>query len=173
MELLILWAGFAGAWLLFAGPVYQASVELREEEIDHDAIESAARSVDKPKPVSAWWWFIPPVAYILTQRNQRLYRDAALERLDAEQREQFVGFTQKARGWLIVALGAFFIAVKETWELAEGYHWQTWWFWVLVVVMPLGSLVFTVRSMLAAERKMGHERPAAEHNLKKRFDSDV
>ncbi len=30
MEHLIAWAGFLGAWLLVAGPVYQAALELRQ-----------------------------------------------------------------------------------------------------------------------------------------------
>jgi hypothetical protein len=29
MEQLVAWAGFFGAWLLFAGPLYQANLELR------------------------------------------------------------------------------------------------------------------------------------------------
>jgi hypothetical protein len=34
MEQLIIWAGFLGAWLLVAGALHQARVELRSAESD-------------------------------------------------------------------------------------------------------------------------------------------
>ena len=36
MHELILWSGFFGAWLLVAGPLYQAALELSEEDISRD-----------------------------------------------------------------------------------------------------------------------------------------
>ena len=148
MELLILWAGFVGGWLLVAGPVFQASVELREEEIDRAVIAEAASHAGPPRRVSAWWWLLPPVAYLLIQRAQREFKEAAFTHLSEEQRTQFVSFMRKARGWLIVASGAYLIAVKETWELTEGSEWQEWVFWLLIVVMPTACLLYTVNSVL-------------------------
>ena len=58
MNEVIAWAGFAGAWLLVAGPLWQGSVELTELDIDRDAIEGgkapAVRIGDQRLP-SAWW----------------------------------------------------------------------------------------------------------------------
>lgn len=159
MELFILWVGFAGAWLLVVGPVYQASVELRAEELDREGIQAAAQNLTPPRRISPWWWFIPPVAYILTQRAQSAYRQAAFATLNSEQREQFVGFTQKAQGWLIVALGACLIAVKETWELAEASEWWPWVFWVLIFLMPVLCLIYTVYTVIAGQRQLGHDVP--------------
>jgi hypothetical protein len=34
MNQVIAWAGFLGAWLLVAGPLYQGALELREEDVD-------------------------------------------------------------------------------------------------------------------------------------------
>jgi len=55
----VAWAGFAGAWLLVAGPIYQAAIELEAEEIERDAIRDAAQAVPGPPPNSRWWWLIP------------------------------------------------------------------------------------------------------------------
>ncbi|WP_022881967.1 hypothetical protein [Gryllotalpicola ginsengisoli] len=159
MELFILWVGFAGAWLLVAGPVFQASIELREEQLDRESIVAATRDVPQPKRVSGWWWLLPPVAYVLMQRAQSDHRQAAMAALPQDLREQFVGFAQKARGWLIVAAGAYLIAGKETWELAEAYDWPVWVFWLLVVLMPVLCLFFTVNSVVQSEKAAGHARP--------------
>jgi hypothetical protein len=48
-----------------------------------------------------------------------------------------------ARGWMYVAGGAWFIALKETWELAEHHEWHTRGYVVLVVVMTLVCLGVT------------------------------
>jgi len=50
-------------------------------------------------------------------------------------------------GWLLVAAGAFFIAIKETWELREVQEWESTVFWVLLVLMLLLTLGFTVYRM--------------------------
>ena len=35
MEHVIAWAGFAGAWLLVAGPLYQGALEPDEPKLEH------------------------------------------------------------------------------------------------------------------------------------------
>ncbi len=44
MHALIAWAGFLGAWLLFAGPIYQAARELTDQQLDRDEIEKLRKS---------------------------------------------------------------------------------------------------------------------------------
>ncbi|MGH7241467.1 MAG: hypothetical protein ACREGB_04175, partial [Candidatus Saccharimonadales bacterium] len=61
METFVLWLGFIGAWLLFAGPIYQAALELQDEDIEMDRIRAAGRKVEKPADVSVWWWLLPPI----------------------------------------------------------------------------------------------------------------
>jgi hypothetical protein len=65
MEHLVEWAGFFGAWLLFAGPLYQANLELRAEDIEVDRIRAAAKEAPAPEEVSKWWWLVPPVHWVL------------------------------------------------------------------------------------------------------------
>ena len=45
MEQFIAWCAFLGAWLLFAGPVLQAALELREQQLSREEFESANASV--------------------------------------------------------------------------------------------------------------------------------
>lgn len=139
MHELILWCGFLGAWLLVAGPIYQAVLELRDEDIERDRIAAVADQVDRPKPMSPWWWLIPPAAFFISRARRDRYRDAVMTRLSDEDFAAFVSFTNKAAGWLIVGAGGSLIAAKETWELVEGLEWATWVFWALVVVMLLLS----------------------------------
>ena len=50
----ILWCGFVGAWLLVAGPVYQAALELDAEEVARDALENAANQLPPSARPLAW-----------------------------------------------------------------------------------------------------------------------
>ena len=109
MAVLFAVAAYLGAWLLVAGPVYQAAVELGEEQFEHDAIDRVQRSLPAPRRM-----------------------------------ERFISFTNKATGWLLVAAGAFLIALRETWELCEVAHLAPWAFALLVVVALLAGLGYTV-----------------------------
>jgi hypothetical protein len=159
MEVVVVALGALGAWLLVAGPVFQAALELREQELDHDAFDEALSAVDPPRRLSAWWWLLPPVAYFLQRQRTQVHRNAVMKALNPEQLEQTLTFLNKAGGWLLVGLGAFFIAVKETWELVELLHWPDWVFWVLIVVMTLLAIGNTVARMIRTEQAMGHEKP--------------
>lgn len=142
-NVVIVTLGVLGAWLLVAGPVYQGSLELREEELDQDKINAAASSLDpEPKP-SSWWWFLPPVAMVKRQRWTARQRAAMMQALDPEQLRHMVSFMNKANGWFAVAAGALLIAIKETWELVELLGWPDYLTWV-IVVLALGVCVGNV-----------------------------
>jgi len=159
MDYVIAVCGFVGGWLLVGGPVWQAALELREQEIDQDAIEAVKSNIEPPAKVSGWWWFLPPVAYLLNARRQRRFRQDFNAALSPESREQTVSFLNKANGWLIVAIGGFLIAVKETWELVENLHWVQWVFWVLIVVMPVIAIANTVLRMRNTQRILHPDEP--------------
>ena len=93
----IAWAGFAGSWLLVAGPVYQAAIDFQAEDIERDAIQHAADVTAKPPPFSRWWWLIPPVGYALQVRRSRIYRRSVMDVLTSTQMEQLVRFGNKVR----------------------------------------------------------------------------
>lgn len=132
---MIAWIGFAGAWLLVAGPLYQGALELLEQEIDQTGFEAVTKDLPRPRMPSLWWWLVPPVMLVLQQRQMADYRREALALLTAEQRAQYTGFMRKATGWFVVASGASLLAVKETWELTEEREWPAWVFAIVLVVM--------------------------------------
>ena len=92
------WAGFLGAWLLVAGPLYQGALELRAEEVDREGIEATAARVPRPEPVSPWWWWwwlLPPVVYLIRRHRGNAFRRAVLAQLAQAQRDQFTSFVNK------------------------------------------------------------------------------
>lgn len=160
MEYVIVVVGFAGGWLLFAGPLLQAWLELREEGFDRDEMAQLAGSVPRPPRVSTWWWLLPPVAWYKARTGQRAYRDAVAKLLSEEQREQMLSFSNKANAWFVVAGGAYLIAVKETWETVEKFELLAGLFWILIVLMPVLCVIFLALRAARTERALGHERPA-------------
>jgi hypothetical protein len=155
MEYLIAIVGFVGGWFLVAGPIWQAALELRDEEIDQEGIEALRADLPKPSTVSNWWWLLPPIAIYLRQRAQREQRKAFNESLTPEQLKQTVSFLNKANGWIVVAVGAFLIAVKETWEGIETFHLPVWLFWVLVVVLPIACIGYAVYRSFVTMNALG------------------
>jgi len=165
MNQVIAWAGFFGAWLLVAGPLYQGAIELREADVDRDAIEASTAGVPRPEPPSAWWWLLPPAMYLIRHRRRSVFRREAMARLTQTQREQFSSFINKATGWFTVAVGATLLAAEQTWEAVERYHWPVWLFWLLVVVMLGVSVLNTSLRMIREERVTGSGAQQAEDGL--------
>jgi hypothetical protein len=152
MNQVIAWAGFLGAWLLVVGPLYQGALELREEEVDRQGIEASTARVPRPDPPSPWWWLLPPVLYLIRRRRGNAFRKAVLAQLTQAQRDQFTSFINKAVGWFTVAVGAFLLAVEQTWQVVERYRWPVWLFWLLIVVMLGASVLNTALRMIHDER---------------------
>jgi hypothetical protein len=147
------WCAFFGAWLLFAGPVYQAALELQAEEIESDRIRRLTSSVPRPPRVSVWWWLLPPVRWVLERRRREQHQQLMLDVLSDEDYEALVRFLHKARGWVFVALGGLLIAISETYNLAESMHWSLVVFWILVVVLPGVCLGNTVALLRRSDRE--------------------
>jgi hypothetical protein len=152
---LIYWFGFAGAWLLVSGPVFQASVELRAESEATARFGDARRGAPPPKRVSSWWWLLPPVRIVLSSRRRDDARRTFLAGLSADDLEVITRYINIARGWMLVGLGAWLIALKETYELVEHYEWPVLVYWVLVVAMSGIALGVTAVSA-RKEREAGH-----------------
>jgi len=144
METIILWCGFIGAWLLFAGPIMQAALELNEQEIERDRLHLIRQKITTPRHVSPWWWLLPPVKIFLEQRSDRQYKREFASLLEPEDLESLITFMNKARGWLFVAGGALLIAIKETYELAEHSDWPVWALGGTIIVLVVASLLNTV-----------------------------
>ncbi|MGH3095160.1 MAG: hypothetical protein ACRDMV_04075 [Streptosporangiales bacterium] len=122
MSQLIAWCGFLGAWLLVAGPIYQAALELDDEDLEREDFARVVANVPRPPRVSRWWLLLPPVAYVLRARRRRAQMTAVLDTLSPTQVEQLMHFRETASAWMFVASGASLIAVNETWALREEYQ---------------------------------------------------
>jgi hypothetical protein len=160
MNVAITWALFAGSWLLVAGPLYQAAIELNEMEVDRQGFSEIAKRLPRPKMPSPWWWLVPPVMYFLARHVNEQSQRAIFAAMNDSQREQFISFRNKSAGWLTVALGAFLLAGGETWEIVEHYDWPQWAFWALLVFMTASALVNTALRMTGSQRAL-HEASAA------------
>ncbi len=152
MDYVIVLSGFLGAWLLVGGPIYQAALELKEQDVDREGIDAVTHDIQQPPRISPWWWLLPPVAYLLNARRNRKYREAVFAAMKPEHVKQTVVFLDKARGWVTVAAGAFFIAVKETWELVHLLNWNVAVFWALLVLLPIAAVSFTAFSLSRSEK---------------------
>ena len=67
-----------------------------------------------------------------------------LEVLSGEQVESLVHYLDKARGWLIISLGAFLIAAESTWALWERYRWDELLYPFALVVFAIVATLYTV-----------------------------
>lgn len=132
MEITFLWFGFIGAWLLFGGPIYQAALELSDEDFERDRIHRASHREKSKDKVSFWWWLLPPVKIILERRRLHRYRQQYLSSLEPAELERLISFINKATGWLLVALGGFLLAIKETYEFCSIYNYSNTTFWLIV-----------------------------------------
>lgn len=153
MDQVIDWAGFLGAWLLVAGPLYQGALELREEDIDREGIAASRARIPRPDPPSPWWWLVPPVFYLIRRHRSRAYGQAVFAQLTQEQQDQFATFLSKALGWFTVALGAALLATEQTWRITERYEWPLWLFFLLVAVMLAVSVLNTAVRMINDEHR--------------------
>ncbi len=162
MERFILWCGFAGAWLLFAGPIFQAALELREQEMARAEIEAAAALVDDEPPISPWWWLLPPVFYWLNHRRSERMHEAVMKVLTPEQMRGLIDYVNKATGWFFVGAGGLLLAAKETWELCENYEWSVAVYWPLAALMAVASVANAVGRIVRGRQTVDRHRAAAD-----------
>lgn len=127
--------GAMGAWLLVAGPLHQATIELREQGLT-DRTNFRTETLT-PHHISPWWWLLPPVAYWKHHRERERIKQLALHTMSTEQIQRMLAFSNTALGWLFVAAGATLIAIKETYELVEITHWPHAWTWIIVIAALL------------------------------------
>ena len=158
MELLIDWGGFIGAWLLVIGSIYQAALELDEQDLEVDRIRATGEKVPHVSPTSVWWWLLPPVKLFLERRRRNQYRRAYFAALDPVDIKAMIDFMNKAIGWLLVALGGFLLACKETFELLLHYGESLTLFVIIVIGMALLALAHTIVRVKLTKRAISRPR---------------
>jgi hypothetical protein len=153
MELVILIGGFLGAWLLVAGSVYQAALELRDQDFAFDHIREAgqqARQTGQQHP-SAWWWLLPPAKIILEQKHDRAFRKEFFGKLNRTDSEAMLSLMNKSTAWLYVGLGGFLLAAKETYELDQYLHVNLSIFFVVTFILLAASVFNTASHIRRSE----------------------
>jgi hypothetical protein len=153
MELFMYWLSFIGSWLLFAGPIYQAALELQDEDIEIDRIRAVGSQIEKPVNTSVWWWFLPPVKMYLERKRKHEYQIRYLKALSAEDVESLVSYRTKATAWLFVAVGGLCIACDQTYTLAEYENWSDLVLVILIIIMLLAS-IFNLITRIKRARKL-------------------
>jgi hypothetical protein len=131
----MLWFTFVGSWLLVAGALLQAVLELREQGIDRGAVLTATGGIGRGPRPSSWWWLIPPVMLVRRRRRSRRFWQAAFAALPEEDVAQIEGIRPRTYGWSLVTLGGACLATSETWRLAEHFDWPLWLFLVILVLL--------------------------------------
>lgn len=147
MDEFIVFIAMLGSWLLFAGPVYQAYIELHDAELKFVEIRKNLYETSKQvkqEKISKWFWILPPLAVIITYIKTQNYRDEVIRHLDRENFELLQKFSEKARGWVVIGWGAFFIAVKETYEFVKELDLSYPIFFTLVIGFALSSFAYTL-----------------------------
>jgi hypothetical protein len=148
MHAVILWIGLISAWFLFAGSIYQAALELQDEDIEIDRIREAGRKVSLPKKVSVWWWLIPPIKIYLEYKKRRAYQHQYIKALTQEDLEAMISFRNKASAWQMVALGGLLFAIKETYELTEYLEWDHAVFFAIIILLGFISIAHLITRLL-------------------------
>jgi hypothetical protein len=139
-----LWAGTIGAWLLVAGPLFQGSLELWE-------LARSGPAWPDRKRVDRALWLVPAVFYLVQRRR--------LQRMSVAGNELPDSFSNRATGWFAVAAGAFLVALKETWDLAEHAELAVPTYWAVVVLALLVSQANVTVRMLRLTREARSNAP--------------
>lgn len=121
MDLLISVVGLFGAWLLLAGSIYQAVLELRAHELAVERLQEVG-ALARTQRVSGWWWLFPPLKLYLERRRATAKKEVYFNALSVVEFESLVSFLNKTTGWLCVALGGLMIAIKETHQFCHDRH---------------------------------------------------
>lgn len=141
MQTLVVWIEFIGSWLLFAGPIYQAALELQDEDIELRRLMAAQSKIPKPTYASVWWWFFPPVKIYLDSTSRRDYRTNYIKSLSEQDIQALVSFKSKATAWLYVALGGYCLTIRATYELCHYYRWGNLGLLLLILFMTSLSVL--------------------------------
>lgn len=154
METIVLWCGFVGAWLLVAGPIYQAALELSEERerVQFEHWHEARKKLPAQREASAWWWLLPPIKIYLERKYSNEYRRQFIAALPPEDVALMINFMNKATAWLYVATGGFLIAIKETYELGEHLEFGTPVIIVAAVILAVLSVLNTALRMARSQK---------------------
>jgi hypothetical protein len=151
MATIILWIYAAGCWLIFAGSIYQAALDIKEQDIEFDRIRQVGRDIHKERNVSAWWWLFPPIKISKESKNHKEYERRYLKALSSEDTESMVNLRSKTTAWLYVGVGALLVSIEATWSVTEHYKLKIWLFVITCIAVAYICIVNMITSIRRAE----------------------
>jgi hypothetical protein len=154
--------GLVGAWCLYVGPVYQASLELRAQEMMRQRIVGIAKQLKEPSNISAWWWLLPPIRWYLERKRTLAFRERWVNALSIEDNEALHAYMHKAAGWLLVAGGGLLLAIKETHAFCMYCKLSMIVFVALSIFGAFVGVFWTIMRIRASETRLAERRRAAE-----------
>ena len=119
----MVWLTFVGSRTLVAGSVFQAVLELQEQNNIRDEVANVLKSAPPPAAVSAWWWLVPPIAYAFERRRWKARQETMMAALADRQRT--------------------LLATSETRQVCDAYDWSTPVTVMLVVAAMVAAVSFT------------------------------
>jgi hypothetical protein len=149
--------GFVGAWLLFLGPVYQASLELRAHRYAMEKMKSLDDLAPPPR-LSSWWWVLFPVKLLLERRQVAAYREACIEALTVDDLAALLALRNAATGWICVAAGGLLLAVKETSQCCGVLHLGLAVFVAVALGMAAGCALATAVPLWLTDRALARKK---------------
>jgi len=145
METFFEWLAFIGAWLLFAGPIYQAALKLQDEDIEFDRIRAAGSKIERPPKVSSWWWILPPIKFYKELKRGNINRQSIIKALPSEDVEAIISFNSKATAWLMVAVGGLCVACQESYTLTQHNKWNN----IVLLLLIVGMFGLSILNLVS------------------------
>jgi hypothetical protein len=105
-----------------------------------------------PAPASVWWWLVPSVAVLLHAQRSRRYRSAVFGALSRSEAEQWLEFSDKAIGWIVVGSGGLLLAATETWSMTAEAELPRWTAWIIFTATLALCASFTVFRLHRSQR---------------------
>ncbi|OFI47693.1 hypothetical protein BG262_08285 [Floricoccus penangensis] len=119
MEKFIVIISFIAKWLLFAFPLYQAYIELSEQE---RVVGRFTKKSKKYPKISPWYWILPPLKLELEKkRGIAILSESLISNKDFE---EAIVFGRKATAWFYVALAGMLEGITAIYELAHAFDYH-------------------------------------------------
>ena len=109
--------GFMAEWFLFTFSLYQAVVEIGEQEVILGQIKSTSKEY---REVPAFYWLVPPFkVWLEKKRVERILHDITV---NTEDFDQIFSLSNRAIAWTYIAVAEILIGVISTNEILELFN---------------------------------------------------
>ncbi|WP_282800725.1 hypothetical protein [Lactococcus lactis] len=135
---------FIAKWLLFAFPLYQAYIELIEQQ---KFLNKIVRKSKKYPKISPWYWVIPPLKITLEKkRGLTILSEGLISKRDFE---DSIIFGRKATAWFYVSIAGLLEGVAAVYEVFHSFGYQISYFkLVFISVLVAAICIINIRNRI-------------------------